>query len=124
MDGSVIPLSLSLFDWAKFRTKKGAIKLHAVVDYDIGLPNYAVITDGKTHDLGPARDHLIPSESVLVVDRAYVDYEWLNNLDSNKVYFVTRLKSNADFDIVKEFAVNEKHDHILSDQLISKVYGA
>jgi len=50
MDASVIPLSLDLFDWATFRTKKGAIKLHAVLDYDTALPSYAVITEGKTHN--------------------------------------------------------------------------
>jgi len=50
MDASVIPLSLDLFDWATFRTKKGAIKLHAVLDYDTVLPSYAVITEGKTHN--------------------------------------------------------------------------
>ncbi len=116
MDGSVIPLSLSLFDWAKFRVNKGAIKLHAVLDYDTGLPGYAVITDGKTHDINAAKDTVFPAESVLVVDRAYVDFEWLNNLDSSGVFFVTRLKSNADVQIVEEFLTNEKHDHILSDQ--------
>lgn len=92
MDGSVIPLCLSLFDWAKFRTKKGAIKMHAVLDYDLGLPNYAYITDGKTHDIKPARNHTFPPDSVIVADRAYVDFEWLNNLDSTHVTFVTRLK--------------------------------
>lgn len=118
MDGSVIPLSLSLFDWAKFRTKKGAIKMHAVLDYDLGLPNYAYITDGKTHDIKPARNHTFPPDSVIVVDRAYVDFEWLNNLDSNRVTYVTRLKKNVNFEIVKELPVNEKHEHILSDQII------
>ena len=118
MDGSVIPLSLSLFDWAKFRTKKGAIKMHAVLDYDLGLPNYAYITDGKTHDIKPARTHAFPPDSVIVVDRAYVDFEWLNNLDSNRVIYVTRLKKNVNFEIVKELPVNGKHEHILSDQII------
>jgi len=118
MDGSVIPLSLSLFDWAKFRTKKGAIKMHAVLDYDLGLPNYAYITDGKTHDIKPARNHTFPSDSVIVVDRAYVDFEWLNNLDSNRVTYVTRLKKNVNFEILKELPINEKHEHILSDQTI------
>ncbi len=47
MDVSIIPLCLSLFDWAKFRIKKGALKLHAVLDYDARLPAYAVMTDGK-----------------------------------------------------------------------------
>jgi putative transposase len=52
----------------------GAIKLHAVMDYDIGLPGYAALADGKTHDVKAARNTAFPSESVLVIDRAYVDY--------------------------------------------------
>jgi hypothetical protein len=116
MDASIIPLSLSMFDWAKFRTKKGAVKLHAVLDYDTGLPCYAVLTDGKTHDIKQAQNIVFPSESVLVVDRAYVDYNWLYNLDSSRVYFVTRLKSNADIQILASFLTEDKHDHILSDQ--------
>ena len=118
MDSSIIPLCLSLFDWAKFRTKKGAIKLHAVLDYDTGLPSYAVIGDGKTHDVTVARQTVFPSGSVLVVDRAYVDFKWLYNLDSTGVFFVTRLKSNADIEYIESFLTNDKHDHILSDDNI------
>lgn len=116
MDSSLIPLCLSLFNWAKFRTKKGAIKLHAVLDYETGLPCYAAITDGKKHDVKVANETMFPSGSVLVVDRAYVDYKWLYILDSTDVFFVTRLKSNADIRIAQTFLTNEKHDHILSDQ--------
>lgn len=116
MDSSIIPLSLSLFDWAKFRTTKGAIKLHAVLDYSSGLPAYAVITDGKTHDINPAKETAFPAGSVLVADRAYVDYKWLADLDSNEVTFVTRLKANADIEIVETFLTNEKHEHILKDE--------
>jgi hypothetical protein len=116
MDASVIPLSLSLFDWAKFRTKKGAIKLHAVLDYDTALPSYAVISDGKKHDVVAARQTYFPPESVLVMDRAYVDFKWLYNLDSTGVFFVTRLKSNVSIELEEEFLTNEKHEHILSDQ--------
>jgi len=116
MDSSIIPLSLSLFDWAKFRTTKGAIKLHAVLDYDSGLPAYAVITDGKTHDVNPAKETAFPAGSVLVADRAYVDYQWLADLDSNEVIFVTRLKANADIETVESFLTNDKHEHILTDE--------
>ena len=119
MDSSIIPLCLSLFDWAKFRTKKGAIKLHAVLDYDSGLPNYAYITEGNIHDINPAKQAAFASDSVLVVDRAYVDYEWFYKLDSNGVFFVTRLKSNAGFEIIEDWGVNEKHTHIIMDQLIA-----
>ena len=79
LDSTIIPLSLSLFDWAKFRTSKGAIKLHAVLDYDTGLPNYAVISDGKQHDVKVAKSIAFPKVSVVVADRAYVDYKWLYN---------------------------------------------
>lgn len=116
MDSSIIPLSLSLFNWAKFRTKKGAVKLHAVLNYDTGLPSYAVISDGKTHDVNTAKETEFPKGSVLVIDRAYVDYHWLYNLDSTDVFFVTRLKSNAAVEIVESFLTNDKHDHILTDE--------
>ena len=116
MDSSIIPLCLSLFDWAKFRTLKGALKLHAVLDYDTGLPCYAVMTDGKTHDITVAKNTVFPAGSVLVVDRAFVDYAWLYYLDSTGVFFVTRLKSNANIEIAESYLTNEKHEHILSDQ--------
>ena len=116
VDSSIVPLSLSLFDWAKFRTTKGAIKLHAVLDYDTGLPNYAAISDGKKHDVKVAKSIAFPSGSVVVADRAYVDYKWLHNLDSTGVFFVTRLKSNADIKITESYLTNDKHEHILSDQ--------
>lgn len=116
MDSSIIPLCLSLFDWAKYRTTKGAIKLHAVLDYDTGLPCYASLSDGKKHDVMIAKETLFPSGSVLVIDRAYVDYRWLYNLDSNGVIFVTRLKSNAAIEVLDDYLTNDKHDHILSDQ--------
>jgi hypothetical protein len=119
MDSSIIPLSLSLFDWAKFRTKKGAVKLHAVLDYDTGLPNYATISDGKKHDVKMAKETVFPRDSVLVVDRAYVDYTWLYDLDSSGIFFVTRLKSNADIKVVESFLTNGKQEHILSDEDIS-----
>lgn len=119
MDSSIIPLCLSLFDWAKFRTKKGALKLHAVLDYDTGLPCYALMSDGKKHDVKVAQSTIFPKDSVLVVDRAYVDYEWLYNLDSSGVIFVTRLKANADIEVVEQYLTNDKHDHILSDEDIA-----
>lgn len=116
MDSSIIPLSLSLFDWAKFRTKKGALKLHAVLDYDSGLPSYAYITDGKKHDVKVAQSTVFPKDSVLVIDRAYVDYKWLYNLDSTGVIFVSRLKANADIEVLEKYLTNDKHEHILSDE--------
>jgi hypothetical protein len=118
MDSSVIPLSLSLFDWASFRSKKGGIKLHTVLDYDTGLPNYAVISEAKEHDVKAARAHHFLSGSVVVVDRAYVDFEWLNVLDTSGVKFVTRLKSNASYNTVNTYLEQDKPENILLDSCI------
>jgi IS4 transposase len=118
MDSSVIPLCLSLFDWAKFRTKKGGVKLHAVLDYDTGLPNYAVIGEAREHDSGPAKAHNFPSGSVVVVDRAYVDYAWLSILDSCGVRFVTRIKSNTAYKTVNTYMQADRPSNILLDSCI------
>jgi hypothetical protein len=115
IDSTIIPLSLSLFDWAKFRTTKGGIKMHAVLDYDTGLPSYAIITDAKKHDVIVATTIDFPSGSVLVMDRAYVDFEWLFNLDSSGIIFVTRLKKNTNFEVIESFVTDDKKEHILTD---------
>jgi transposase len=119
MDSTIIPLSLSLFDWAHFRSTKGAIKLHTVLNYDTGLPCYAVLTDGKKHDVTIAKTIDFPKGSVVVMDRAYVDYSWLYNLDSSGVFFVTRLKDNHQHEILETYLTNNKQEHILSDQDIA-----
>lgn len=116
LDSTIIPLSLSLFDWARFRTTKGGIKLHTVLNYDTGLPCYAVMTDAKKHDVTTAKTIDFPKGSVLVMDRAYVDFKWLFNLDSCGVNFVTRLKKNVKYDLLESFVCDEKHEHVLSDE--------
>tara|TARA_R110000868_G_scaffold102066_1_gene281011 strand:- start:101 stop:1267 length:1167 start_codon:yes stop_codon:yes gene_type:complete len=116
MDASVITLSLSLFDWAKYRTTKGALKLHAVLDYDSGLPSYVHLSDGKTSDITQAKTLDYTSGSVVVMDRAYVDFEWLFNLDSKGVLFVTRLKSNLLYEPIQEYHLDPRQPHIDMDQ--------
>jgi transposase len=51
LDSTIIDLCISLFDWAKFRRTKGAIKLHMLLDHDGYLPCFAVITEGKVADV-------------------------------------------------------------------------
>lgn len=118
MDASVIPLCLSLFNWAHFRTTKGGIKLHSVLDYDTGLPCYSLITEADVHEAKMAEGTLFPSGSVVVIDRGYVNYSWLYNLDSCGVFFVTRLKVSNVYSVKRDFEVNEKHVHIEHDQAI------
>ena len=119
LDASTISLCLSLFDWAKYKTKKGAIKLHTLLDFDGNLPAYVNITNGKTADNKGAYDIPLVENSVIVADRFYNDFHLLNVWDSNKVFFVIRHKHNLKFNVIKENELPEnRHQHILKDEII------
>src|SRR5256885_13106622 len=118
LDGSIIDLSVSMFDWAKFRRTKGAIKLHLLLDHDGYLPRFAVITEGKTHELKVARKLRWESGTIVVFDRGYIDYQWFVELTRQGVYWVTRLKDNADYLVVERRPV-PAGGKVLADEVIS-----
>jgi len=118
LDSTTISLCLNLFDWAKYKTAKGAVKMHTLLDYDGNLPAYINITDGKTADNKGAYDVPLVKGSVIVADRFYNDFNLLNIWDSNNVFFVIRHKDNLQFTKIKEFELPDKHQHILIDELI------
>lgn len=119
LDASVISLSLSLYDWAKFRTRKGAVKLHLLLDYEGFLPAFADLTHGKVADINAARKMNLPSDSILVFDMGYYDFSWWNKLDSMNNWFVTRSKDNMDYQIVENFDISgEKDKNVLQDSNI------
>jgi len=97
LDATIIDLCLSLFPWAKFRTTKGAVKLHIGLDADGYLPTFLSLTCGKTHEINWARTLKLPRGSFTVFDRGFTDYAWYRNLHEAGIFFVTRLKSNASF---------------------------
>ncbi|HIX54661.1 MAG TPA: IS4 family transposase [Candidatus Sphingobacterium stercoripullorum] len=119
LDSTTISLCLSLFDWARYKTTKGAIKMHTLLDYDGHLPAYVHITDGKTADNKGAYDIPLLRQSVIVADRFYNDFSLLNVWDSNQVYFVIRHKENMLFKSIKENELpDNRHGHILKDEII------
>jgi hypothetical protein len=117
LDASVIDLCATMFDWAKFRRTKGAVKLHLLLDHDGYLPSYAVITEGKKHEVRVARQMRFTPGTILVFDRGYTDYQWFVSLIKQRVYFVTRLKDNADYGVVEDFAVPHRRG-VRRDQVI------
>ena len=104
LDSTTIDLCLSLFPWADFRQTKGAIKLHMLLDHDGYLPDFAVITDGKTADVTAAHNFTLPVGSIVAVDRGYYDFDLFAQWNNSGVFFVTRLKSNATYEVVKDFS--------------------
>lgn len=119
IDASTIDLCLSVFPWAKFRTTKGAIKLHCLYDHSGAMPTFITVTDGKKHDVRVVKDYAFPllPDSIVSVDKAYIDYKWLNSLDEQGVWFVTRAKRNIDYVITGQHPITNKK--VLSDECIS-----
>jgi Domain of unknown function (DUF4372)/Transposase DDE domain len=101
LDSTVIDLCATLFDWAKFRRTKGAVKLHCLLDHDGYLPSVVVVTEGKRHDVRVARTLRFDPGTIVVMDRGYVDYAWFGQLTIDGVFFVTRLKDNALYRVVE-----------------------
>jgi putative transposase len=117
LDSSTIDLCLSLFPWAKFRTTKGAVKLHVGLNHQGLLPEFVHITDGKTTDIEVAHRQSFPNGSIVVIDRGYTDYSWFNALNKQGIFFVTRLKSNAKYKVMQRHKIN-KSTGLTSDQRI------
>ncbi len=119
LDSSTISLCLSLFDWARYKTAKGAVKMHTLLDYDGNLPAYVNITNGKTADNKGAYDVPLLKGSVIVADRFYNDFSLLNVWDSSGVFFVIRHKENIQFETIREKELpDNRHEHILKDEVI------
>jgi len=117
IDSTTIALSLSMFDWALYKRSKGAVKLHLVLDHDGYLPQFAVISNGKEADITAAKKMFFVPGTMLVFDRGYADYEWWLALTQQKVFFVTRLKDSADYEVIEKRAVPEKGS-VLKDEVI------
>lgn len=109
LDATVIELCLSLFPWAKFRKKKGALKLHYLYEHSGSIPSFIVITDAKQHEIKVAKEQDLPivSDSIISVDRAYIDYKWLYSLKKSRISFVTRAKSNMKYKVIGQHKVDK-----------------
>jgi len=117
MDSTTIALCLSLFPWADFRRTKGAVKLHLLLDHDGYFPTYAYISNGKKHDVTVARKVPLPPGSIVTMDRGYNDYKLFASWTESGIYFVTRMKENADYTIVQENLIPIT-GNVLRDQLV------
>ena len=117
MDATVIDLCLSLFPWAEFRQTKGAVKLHLLLNHEGYLPVFADITPGKTHEVTVGRAWSFPKGSVVVFDKGYWDFSFFSRLCQEGVFFVTRMKVNALYEVLERRQAPQR-GNILSDEII------
>jgi len=115
LDATVMDLCLSMFPWAKFRTTKGAVKLHLLLDHDGYLPVFAQLTTGNIHEVNVAHKLSFPKGSIVAVDRGFTDYKLFAKWCRDGVYFVTRMKRNAGFEIVEHREPPKGHNIIMDN---------
>ena len=106
VDSTTISRCLNLFPWARFRTTKGALKVHTLRDHAGHLPAFVVITEGQRSDIAIARGLELPTGSLVAMERGYIDDQFLFRLPQDGVSFVTRQKVNAQFKVTARVAVD------------------
>jgi hypothetical protein len=116
-DSTTVDLCASMFDWAAFRQTKGAIKLHLLLDHEGYLPVFGLVTDGKVGDVKVAQNLDFPKGSIVAIDRGYIGYALFTRWTRQGVFFVSRLKANADVARVESRPVPRKGP-IRSDDII------
>jgi transposase len=121
-DSTLINVCLSLHPWATYRKKNGAFKLHTLFDHSGYLPSFVVLTDGRTHDINVMKDssYGVPAlspDSMLLVDRAYIDYTWLYSLTQRGLSFITRMKKNMNCTVLGQ-QESPKNNGIVADRLV------
>ena len=97
LDSTTIDLCLSLFPWATFRKRKGAVKLHTLLDVRGNIPTVVIITPGSVHDVNILDELLFEPGAIYVMDRGYMDFARLHRITQSSAFFVTRAKRNFQF---------------------------
>lgn len=118
-DSTTISLCLSMFDWAKFRTAKGGIKIHTQWDEVLMLPELVNITEARVHDRYGFQQVVFPKGTIIIEDKGYWDFHVIKaRIQANNI-FITRIKDNTVYETVEELDLPETEDqHILLDEII------
>ncbi|MCE5271912.1 IS4 family transposase [bacterium] len=122
MDSTLVKLCLTVFPWADYQKRKGAMKIHTLLDHNGCLPSFITLTTARCNDVRVVNDEsynfpVLPPDSIITVDRGYYDFKWLHSLQLNRVFFITRAKTNLGYEVAGQQEV-PKNKGILSDQII------
>jgi hypothetical protein len=113
LDSTTIDLCLKVFDWARYKRAKGAIKLHLLLDHQGHLPCWAYVSDGKTGDINAARMLSLPAGAIVVMDRGYNDFALFDSWSEKGIIFVTRMKENTIYE------TSESHEIPLNSSVMA-----
>lgn len=113
LDATVISVCSSLFEWANYKQRKGALKLHLLLDHDGYMPRFAVVSEGNRSDISVALEMEFEAGTMVVFDRGYIRYGWWGSLTKKGIWFVSRLRGNAKYEVIDNrevFAEGEGQD--------------
>lgn len=116
LDATTIDLCLNVFKWAHFRKKKGAIKLHTMMDLSGSIPVLIHISDGLLHEVNMLAKLKFEPAAIYIMDRGYLDFTQLYRIDQAGAFFVIRAKANLKFR--RQYSrPKDKSRHIVYDQI-------
>lgn len=119
IDSTVVELSLAIFPWADFNRTKGGVKVHTMLDHDSYMPSFVNMSLAKVHDVKFARILDLAPGTIVAMDKGYVDYALFSEWTRRGIFFVTRLKENAVYEIVEKRHIPVSRSNILSDEIIA-----
>ena len=117
IDATTIDLCLSVFPWATFRKSKGGIKLNVKLDHSGYIPAFVSVTTANVHEVTTIKNMKFQKGDVITFDRGYTDFKQFASYCNEGIYFVTRLKKNADYRVIEQNDVST-YEHISSDHII------
>jgi len=120
LDSTIIDLCLSTFPWATFRKKKAAVKIHTLLNVQASIPTFIFVTPGSVHDVNMMDTVPFEAESVYAMDRAYLDFERLYQIDQLSAFFVIKSKSNTRLRRIYSAPV-DKANGVQADQTVMLV---
>ena len=100
-DSTTIPLCLSVFWWAKFRKKKGGVKVHVLYDLEVQVPAFYHITTASVHDSKAMPEIPYETGAYYIFDRGYNNFKELFRIQRMESFFVVRAKTNLQNKCVK-----------------------
>lgn len=108
----------------KIQKEKRGIKTPYILDHRGTIPSFLVVTDAKQHDVKVAKNLFLPLslDSIIAIDKAYIDFGWLYSLSQDKVYFVTRAKENLQYRVIGQQQVNTRQGIIKNEEIILAEY--
>ncbi len=119
IDSTIIELCLAKYDWAYYRKNKGAIKLHTELDLSGNLPCFVLMSDGKMADIRAARENVvIVPDSIYTFDKGYYDLNWFKHIADMGASFVTRIKTNAQIEVLGQHREPNEKLGVIRDDVI------